>query len=104
MPLEVEVPNTLVFGVWATVIVVQVWGKYMIIGYLDSGGIGLKALQCSGFWLGIGEPALRMCSCQGFNPHESLFLLFFKPATQEKQIVFYEGEESFNNSTTAILF
>ena len=28
-------PNNLVLGFWAIVILVQVLGKYMIIGYLD---------------------------------------------------------------------
>ena len=32
---RVHVPNNLVLGIWVIVIVVQVWGKYMIIWYLD---------------------------------------------------------------------
>ena len=33
--LRVHVPNNWVLGIWVIVIMVQVWGKYMIIGYLD---------------------------------------------------------------------
>ena len=36
--LRVHAPNTWVLGIWVTVIIVQVWGKYMIIGYLDPEG------------------------------------------------------------------
>ena len=32
---RVHVPNNLVLGFWARVIIVQVLRKYMIIGYLD---------------------------------------------------------------------
>ena len=32
---RVQVPNNLVLGFWVIVIIVQVLGKYMIIGYLD---------------------------------------------------------------------
>ena len=32
---RVHVPNNLVLGIWAIVIIVQVLGKYMIIRYLD---------------------------------------------------------------------
>ena len=33
--LRVQVPNMQVLGIWVIVILVQVLGKYMIIGYLD---------------------------------------------------------------------
>ena len=36
--LRVHAPNTWVLGIWVTVIMVQVWGTYMIIGYLDPEG------------------------------------------------------------------
>ena len=32
---RVHVPNNLVLGIWVIGIIVQVLGKYMIIGYLD---------------------------------------------------------------------
>ena len=32
---RVQVPNNWVLGIWVLVIIVQVWGKYMIIGHLD---------------------------------------------------------------------
>ena len=32
---RVQVPNNWVFGTWVIVIIVQILGKYMIIGYLD---------------------------------------------------------------------
>ena len=35
MNLRVHVPNNWVLGIWVIVIIVQVWGEYMIIGYLD---------------------------------------------------------------------
>ena len=33
--LRVQVPNNWVLGIWVIVVIVQVWGKYMINGYLD---------------------------------------------------------------------
>ena len=33
--LRVHVPHNWVLRIWVIVIIVQVWGKYMIIGYLD---------------------------------------------------------------------
>ena len=33
--LRVHVPNNGVLGIWVIKIVVQVWGKYTFIGYLD---------------------------------------------------------------------
>ena len=33
--LRVHVPNNWVLGTWAIVIRVQLWGKYMMIKYLD---------------------------------------------------------------------
>ena len=33
----VHMPNNWVLGLWALVIVVQAWGKYIIIGYLGTG-------------------------------------------------------------------
>ena len=33
--LRVQVPNNWVLGYWVIIIIVQVLGKYMIIGYLD---------------------------------------------------------------------
>ena len=35
LTLRVHVPNNQVLGFWVIVIIVQVLGKYMIIGYLD---------------------------------------------------------------------
>ena len=35
LTLRVHVPNNLVLGILVIVIIVQVWGKYMIIVYLD---------------------------------------------------------------------
>ena len=35
LTLRVQVPNNQVFGIWVIVSIVQVWGKYMTIGYLD---------------------------------------------------------------------
>ena len=35
LTLRVQVPSNWVRGILLTVIVVLVWGKYMIIGYLD---------------------------------------------------------------------
>ena len=32
---RVHVPNICVLGIWVIVIIVPVWGKYVIIGYLD---------------------------------------------------------------------
>ena len=32
-------PNNWVLGIWAIVIIVQILGKYMIIGYLDPLGL-----------------------------------------------------------------
>ena len=42
LTLRVHVPNTKVLRIWVIVIVVQVLGKYRIIGYLDPWG---KELQ-----------------------------------------------------------
>ena len=33
--LRVHVSNIWVLGIWVIAIIVQVWGKYMVIGYLD---------------------------------------------------------------------
>ena len=33
--MRVQVPGNWVLGILVVVILVQVWGKYMIIGYLD---------------------------------------------------------------------
>ena len=33
--LRVHVPNNWVLGIWIIVTIVQVWDKYMIIGYLE---------------------------------------------------------------------
>ena len=35
LSLRVHVSNSWVLGIWVIVIIEQVWGKYMIIGYLD---------------------------------------------------------------------
>ena len=35
MGFRVHVPNNWLLGFWVKVIIVQVLGKYMIIGYLD---------------------------------------------------------------------
>ena len=35
LTLRVQVPNNLVLGLWVIVIIIQVLGKYMIIGYMD---------------------------------------------------------------------
>ena len=35
LTLRVHVPNNLVLGIWVIVIIVQVWGKCIIIRYLD---------------------------------------------------------------------
>ena len=40
--LGVHVPNHWVLGMWVIVIIVQVWGKYMIIGYLGALGKDLQ--------------------------------------------------------------
>ena len=36
---RVHVHNNLVLGIWVIVIIVQVLGKYMIIGYVDPQGM-----------------------------------------------------------------
>ena len=38
----VQVPNNQVLGIWVIVLVVQVLGKYMTIGYLDPQGLRLE--------------------------------------------------------------
>ena len=35
LSLRVHVPNNWVLGIWVIVVMVQVWGKYTIIGHLD---------------------------------------------------------------------
>ena len=43
MSLIFHVPNW-VLGIWVVVAVIQVWGKYMILEYLDPEGVGGQEL------------------------------------------------------------
>ena len=36
LSLRVQVPNNKVLGIWVIVILVQIFGKHMVIGYLDA--------------------------------------------------------------------
>ena len=58
--LKVHIPNILVLGIWEIVSTVQVWGKYMIIGYLDPEG---KRLQLQGF-----HCLAVFGACEALNP------------------------------------
>ena len=44
-PQRVQVPNNLVLGFWAIVIIMQVLGEYMIIRYLDPQGLILGKIE-----------------------------------------------------------
>ena len=42
---RVHVPNNLVLGLWVIVIIAQVLGKYMMMGYLDPSGYNKKTMS-----------------------------------------------------------
>ena len=42
LALRVHVPNNWVLGFWVVMVIVQVLGQYMIIGYLDPQGSRLS--------------------------------------------------------------